>query len=458
MFSRPFAESFPQDFYSDANGRIYAAITSLALAGHPVDVVTVAGHLRDHGRLKQAGGSPYLAQLADATPAVAHVAEHAERVARLARQREAVRRAHEFVAKGYDAVSDVHSWIGEFAEGLGALAKHSRSIPVVGVDHLFRPLPPVDYVLAALDICPGAPTLVAGAGFSAKTLAFQSLAISVAAGLPVWGCLAAKRGKVLHLDYEQGDRLTSERYQRLAAGLQLTPDDIGDRLQVATLPTMGLDDLCAEAEIRRLCQGVAVAIIDSFRAAFPHVDENSSEARLPLDMLGRVSQVTGCTFIVIHHARKPQMGAPGGVRASIRGTGALFDAAGSVIVMEADKGKPVKLIHEKARTSGHTADDMLLRIADVEIPGERVAGLTVHAESAPAYAPEKVTSDVEETVLAIIRSHPGDGARALRERSPVGNVKTDAALRRLLDSGRVVDRGAQSRGKPSAFYVEESDQ
>ncbi|HYO97522.1 MAG TPA: DnaB-like helicase N-terminal domain-containing protein, partial [Polyangiaceae bacterium] len=67
----------PEHFYADANRRIFEAVLELQTLGRPVDVVSVAGFLRDRNRLDQIGGTPYLAQLADATPAVAHVGAHA---------------------------------------------------------------------------------------------------------------------------------------------------------------------------------------------------------------------------------------------------------------------------------------------------------------------------------------------------------------------------------------------
>src|SRR5215207_9092725 len=56
----------PEHFYSDANGRIYEASQQLALAGTPIDIVSVASWLRDRERLAQIGGPSYLAQIADA--------------------------------------------------------------------------------------------------------------------------------------------------------------------------------------------------------------------------------------------------------------------------------------------------------------------------------------------------------------------------------------------------------
>jgi hypothetical protein len=60
----------PEHFFSDANGRIYAAATALSVAGTPIDI----------GHLDEIGGPNYLAQLADATPAVADVGAHAQAV------------------------------------------------------------------------------------------------------------------------------------------------------------------------------------------------------------------------------------------------------------------------------------------------------------------------------------------------------------------------------------------
>jgi hypothetical protein len=61
--------------------------------------------------------------------------------------------------------------------------------------------------------------LIAGYGFTGKTIAAQALALAIASGGRVWDMFAARSGRVLHLDYEQGQRLTNERYQRLARGV-----------------------------------------------------------------------------------------------------------------------------------------------------------------------------------------------------------------------------------------------
>src|SRR5450432_1616137 len=108
--------------------------------------------------------------------------------------------------------------------------------PQLNAAAIFGALEPVKYLLEAFDICPGAPTLIAGAGFTAKTVALQSAALSIAAGLKVWGQFSARAGRVLHVDYEQGAHLTRKKYQRLAASMMIGPDDVADRLVLVSMP------------------------------------------------------------------------------------------------------------------------------------------------------------------------------------------------------------------------------
>ena len=71
-----------------------------------------------------------------------------------------------------------------------------RIIESIGAVELAEPLPELPFLVDKLGIASGAPVCVAGYGFSGKTLAMQSLALAIAAGLPVWGVWGAARGPV----------------------------------------------------------------------------------------------------------------------------------------------------------------------------------------------------------------------------------------------------------------------
>lgn len=327
----------------------------------------------------------------------------------------------------------------------------SSTWQALDVDAIFAKLEPVHYLLQPLDLCPGAPALVAGYGFSGKTVALQSAAVSIAAGQPVWGCFNARQGRVLHLDYEQGARLTRERYQRLAAGMLVTPDELAGRLELVSLPQVYLDTPQAEAFMTEKAQGFDLAIVDSLRACGPSLEENDSAVRALLDRLNRVSEATGCCFVVVHHARKPSKdNGGGGARMAIRGSGAIYDACSSVLILEAEKGQPTKCVHEKARTSGVCADDFVLRIEDQEIDGNLRGGLLVTAEQAARTdAPGAGLRTAMDRVMAdLLANGPAASKRALAERVSGRSTTKFAAIDQLVLEGRITVIGKRHEATP----------
>lgn len=100
----------PADFYSESNRRIWETALALVDSSRPVDAVTIASELRDRGRIEQVGGTPYIAQLLDATPSVANVHEHARTVSDLARRRRVISTTKRISLEGYTDVGDTGEW------------------------------------------------------------------------------------------------------------------------------------------------------------------------------------------------------------------------------------------------------------------------------------------------------------------------------------------------------------
>jgi replicative DNA helicase len=122
-----------EHFYADANRRIYEAVVELSSSGRPVDVVSVASFLRDRGRLDQIGGTPYLAQIVDATPAVAHVGEHARVIREKWRLRSLIATCQRFAAEGYGDCGDVQEFVDSAEQSIFELARvrgESSIVPV----------------------------------------------------------------------------------------------------------------------------------------------------------------------------------------------------------------------------------------------------------------------------------------------------------------------------------------
>lgn len=322
---------------------------------------------------------------------------------------------------------------------------------VLGVSDLSEELPPIPWVCEGIGLAPGAVTLVAGYGYSRKTMAMQSLGLSVASGRPAWGLWGVRKGSFLHLDYEQGRRLTQERYQRLARGMGFDLAELGaGPLRVACMPRAYLDEQDVFDELVALVGDAALVLVDSLRAAFPHADENSSEVRTYLDVLSRVSERTGAAIVVIHHARKPNAQNVGTTTHAIRGSSALFDACQSVFVFEGEKDSPTKVHHQKDRVRGVTLPEFGLMSDDVAGAHGLRDGLAVrHLETEQLTAmssqrgnarEDDAITKVAEKIVTTIGPSEFRGTRAdvraqVRSSTQASSSRFDAAWSRLINEG-----------------------
>jgi replicative DNA helicase len=120
----------PEHFYSEANGHIYEACCTLALQNQPIDVVSVASWLRDRERIGQVGGTAYLAQLVDATPAVAHVHAHARVVREKYRVRRLIATCQRYAAEGYGDVGAPQEFIDAAEQAIYEIARTPETTTV----------------------------------------------------------------------------------------------------------------------------------------------------------------------------------------------------------------------------------------------------------------------------------------------------------------------------------------
>jgi hypothetical protein len=256
----------------------------------------------------------------------------------------------------------------------------SNGFEWISTEDIFAPLPATKWLVKDLHVVAGRPTLLAGYGFSGKTLMAQSLAMSIAASSPVWGFFTTGDGvEVRHLDYEQGKHATLKRYQRLAIGHGISRDTLGSRLKVAIFPDVYLDTASAQDIYARSIEGVGVVILDALRGATPSIDENDSTIRRCLDNLTRVSEKTGTAFIVLHHAGKNRDEEGADPRKLPRGSSAIFDACGCVFTVDGERNGPKRVQQTKApaEAEGGAIDTFHLGIEDVAVGELPIAGLRV---------------------------------------------------------------------------------
>lgn len=304
------------------------------------------------------------------------------------------------------------------------------AFPGLTKEQLCSPVGAVPWLCRELRLAPGLPTMVAGYGYSGKTLALQSLALSVASGKFLWELFSVKRGRVVHFDYDQGQRTTIQRYQRLAfaMGIDLADIHANDMLHVVTMPRTFLTARNTEEMLTAGLAGASLAIIDSFTSGFPGTDENDKRSAELLYMLGRVSEATGCVIIIIHHASKTDPNAKGKDierKLLLRGSGALFGACAVVWFLLGRRGEPCEWTCEKERHEGSDAEGFSVAFDNVsdgknDRAGVRVRHLDVKqvTEQREVRETARREADLEKLktkVLELVKKFPNTSGNYLHE-------------------------------------------
>jgi hypothetical protein len=301
---------------------------------------------------------------------------------------------------------------------------------------LARPRPPPVWLCKRFGMLRGRPIIISGFAGSIKTWLAMLLALNVADGRDQWlpNLRIQLAGAVRLFDFENLGDVSARRLQRLAHGADIDLGQLGEKFGRVALPRTHLTSGNAEAELIKASQGIALGIIDSLRAACPGVDENSSQIREYLDMLQRVTAVTGVIWIVLHHEGKANEGRPGVQR--MRGSSALADAIdASLRLEEVDQGKDTYAIqagkHSATRGQGDGPLNVLIKdVGDVD----PVTGYSRGIRIVPvdlAVTPADKVQRIADAMTAIIRRKGPMGSRDLRAQVKGSSDNKLAALKLL---------------------------
>jgi len=333
--------------------------------------------------------------------------------------------------------------------GESAPVAANDNVQILSVADLYAPQTDAAFLVKDLGIAPGAPTFLVGQGYVGKTIMAMSLGVSVAAGRPIWGqpWEPTRCGSVLHLDYEQGRRVTSKRFQRLAAGLGVERDELEGRWGCVVLPTFDLTSSSAADTYSRLCEGRSLVILDSLKGATPGVEENSSAIRDHVRALTAASERTGAVVLVIHHAGKTPMQGTRPRKEMGRGSSAIYDEAQTWFTITGEKGAPFLVSHEKDRERGQTVEDFNLQIVDTEGGGLAVAGAEVEERPDPEARAAQRDGQLQALVESYVTENPSGpfSAEAIARGTKSRRVDAAAAVAALLRDGRIVNVGSAHR-------------
>ena len=326
-----------------------------------------------------------------------------------------------------------------------------------------------------LQWAPGRPCQIQGAGAAGKSFAAYAAALALATGRPVWGQFRPSREAVrcIVLDFDGGG--AQRRIQRLRAGMGIDPSELVGKLRIVSRPPVRLSAFKMEGAERaaavdtfaRAVEDFDLAIVDALRGLVAGVDENDSRIRDFLDVLGDVSERTGCTFVFLHHTGKG-----GGEKAKNergRGSSAIQDGSGSVLYMEATEGHAstcsAEITRDHEGRDAPRAEPHYLRIVDVLIEGRDVPGLVVEyrtaeqVEGAPADKVDARQRELFRRILAAVKASPGATVAAVKGVVGGNGQAVGHAIEALIPLGAIIDRPdhAAKKGTRGLYLAEGID-
>ncbi len=116
-----------EDFFIEANRRIYHALVSLYQDGMPVDLTTASTRLQDQQELDRAGGLPYLTQLSNAAVTSANTKEYVKIIQDKALIRRMILAAEEIAKEGMEGQPDINSYLDAAEKSILDVSRNRRT-------------------------------------------------------------------------------------------------------------------------------------------------------------------------------------------------------------------------------------------------------------------------------------------------------------------------------------------
>ena len=106
------------DFYREANQRIFATMLELFERHDPIDILSLGNRLEEKGMIQQVGGRAYLVELSNIVPTAANVKHYAEIVQKKATLRRLIHTASEITRLGFDEEGEIDATLDEAERAL----------------------------------------------------------------------------------------------------------------------------------------------------------------------------------------------------------------------------------------------------------------------------------------------------------------------------------------------------
>lgn len=421
----------PDDFYREAHRAIYRAMRDLADAGEPWDLVVLCdelmrrGHLATIGEGYEAGGTAYVAGLANRVPSSRNAAHYAHIVERTARLRRLIHAAGQIAGVAYNepdadaAVEQAERLIAAVAERVTASGASAGGVsrgPQTLADLMAKQLPDPEWVVHTV-LTEGLAVLAGGKKLGKSWLAF-SLALAVAGGGMALGQLPVEQGEALYLALEDTERRLQKRAGQLleAAGFESPPAGLHLATEWPRLDEGGLARLDRWLDGHPACR---LVVVDTWAMVRPTPRPNADQYMDDYQILSSVKKVADrhhACILLVHHTRKAT-GVDGDWLDEVHGSGAVTGRPDTILLLKRKRT-------ENLGTLGITGRDV--DETEMALTFDETGGQWTYAGPADQVKRSREREDVRQVLEA---DGPDDG-------SGMSAADVAAALGKRYDAAR----------------------
>ncbi|HEU4341351.1 MAG TPA: replicative DNA helicase [Candidatus Binatia bacterium] len=149
----------PEDFYRESHRKVFRAMIELSDRSEPVDLITLSDFLKGRGELEAAGGTAYLASLADFVPTAANISFYARIVREKSILRHLINAATEIATRGFEEQGNVDEFLDTAEKVIFDISERKVKASFVAVgDMIKETLKTVEKLYERKEMVTGVPT------------------------------------------------------------------------------------------------------------------------------------------------------------------------------------------------------------------------------------------------------------------------------------------------------------
>jgi hypothetical protein len=277
------------------------------------------------------------------------------------------------------------------------------------------------------------------------------LAYALSTGAPFLGQFAVKQPRVvLYVQEEDSLQRVLRRLKRIIKGdpTRRDPPDACFRWSVRV--GFRLDNLAWLEKLRLEIEAhkAEVVILDVFNRLHGSDENKQADMTLILNNLTRLTQDYGCSFIIVHHNRKPQQGNEARGNQMMRGSGVLAGWGECSLFLKRSKEKDTIIVTPESKDAPEM-DDFTIVLQD-----QANGGIFLQiGESIVADQLSKGDEAVIEAVETITGRGIGATARAIADALGKDRSTVQARLTRLVKAGYLTATPISSSHNPTILYA-----